>query len=69
MMEMMKWNHLPQPGGYYDQDPELLALWRVIFSERSAHQVREHEQQKKDMEAQKSRSGKAPPKRGRVAGR
>lgn len=57
-MENMKWNHLPAPGGMYDQDPELLELWDIIFRERSAHQDREQkeDQRKRESEARKTKS-------------
>jgi len=33
----MKWNHLPVDGGIYDQHPELLKQWRVIWEEKSKY--------------------------------
>lgn len=35
----MKWNHLPVAGGVYDQRPELLAQWEIIWDERAKHEA------------------------------
>ncbi len=46
----MKWSVLPVAGGLYDQHPDLLEQWSVIFSRRNAHeakQAREREQEAK----------------------
>jgi hypothetical protein len=47
----MKWAHLPIDGGMYDQDPELLRRFEIIFSEidkqdRSERDKREQEQKR-----------------------
>lgn len=37
----MKWAHLPNAGGLYDQDPVLLNKFKYIFSETSKHEAAE----------------------------
>lgn len=56
--ERMKWAHLPVAGGIYDQHPDLLAGFRVIW----AAQAEEADRQEKQRARQ---SGQRP----RVAGR
>jgi hypothetical protein len=46
LCESMKWNHLPEPGGLYAQDPELLEGFMYIFGARAEHQ--EAEEKKRD---------------------
>lgn len=36
--EKMEWNHLPVGGGIYDQHPELLKQWNVIWDERAQYE-------------------------------
>lgn len=60
LCEAMKWNHLPLAGGLYDQDPDLLDGFRIIFHERSVHEAAE--ERKRD--AEMNRNAKSP-KRGR----
>lgn len=62
MCESMKWAHLPNAGGLYDQDPELLHAFQVVFSERAEYQ---EAQEKKRQEEQRRKMGGP----GRVAGR
>jgi hypothetical protein len=50
LCEAMQWAHLPVAGGIYDQHPELLEQWKVIFEERG-----KYEQEKE------SNKGKSPP--------
>lgn len=50
ILEGMKWNHLPNPGGYYAQDPVLMDKFKVIFLERSVAQ----EEDRKKTERQNS---------------
>jgi len=54
----MKWTHLPVAGGLYDQDPERLRKFSIIFA---AQEKFEAEQRRK--EEAKNRCGR------RVAGR
>lgn len=37
----MKWAHLPVAGGLYDQDPDLLDGFQIIFFERAEHEAAE----------------------------
>lgn len=41
MCSNMKWAHLPVHGGVYDQDPELLRLWRIIWQKQAEHEAAE----------------------------
>lgn len=49
LCEGMKWAHLPNAGGLYDQDPELLDGFRIIFYERSKHEEAEAKKRKNEM--------------------
>lgn len=42
---MMKWNHLPWPGGLYDQHPKLLDDFYLIFVKKGEYEERKHKQQ------------------------
>lgn len=54
----MKWNHLPNAGGLYDQDPVLLDKFNYIFSELEKREEAERNKQKREAEqAQKKRGG------------
>jgi hypothetical protein len=37
----MRWAHLPVAGGLYDQDPELIRRFMVIFEARWAEEERQ----------------------------
>lgn len=59
MCSSMQWAHLPVPGGIYDQDPELLRCWRVIWSKQAEHQ--KAEDRKREMkQRQASQSSQSP---------
>ena len=45
MAKAMDFNHLPEAGGIYDQDPELLKQWTVIWGVEA--DVRRKEQDKR----------------------
>lgn len=62
LCEMMKWNHLPVPGGIYAQDVDLLEGFHYIFAMRAEYQEQEDKRREQDM---KRKSGG----QGRVAGR
>lgn len=49
----MKWSHLPVAGGLYDQHPQLLEEWEVIFSEVAAYES--EQEAKREQEAGRSR--------------
>lgn len=51
--ESMKWNHLPNPGGIYQQDPVLLAKFRIIWREKN---IAEEERQKEEERKAKAQS-------------
>lgn len=36
--EAMKWSHLPIHGGIYDQSPQLMDEWVIIFERRAAYE-------------------------------
>lgn len=50
----MKWAHLPEPGGLYDQHPDLIAKFEYIFAKRAEYQ----EAERKREEAKQKRGGK-----------
>jgi len=58
----MQWNHLPLPGGLYDQHPKFIDQIRYIFREKAAYE----EKQRKEDEAKRKRESGG---RGRVAGK
>lgn len=44
MCEGMKWNHLPVAGGIYDQHPELLRQWQIIWEEKANHDSKQNKE-------------------------
>ena len=42
----MKWNHLPVAGGIYDQDPDLLNGFQILFNERHIAEKEEEAREK-----------------------
>lgn len=59
LCESMKWSHLPIAGGLYDQDPDLLDGFMIIFAARAKHD----EEERKKEEAKRNR-GMGPSSRG-----
>lgn len=57
---MFKWNHLPNPGGIYDQNPRLLEDFLVIREIEVKEENRQREAQQKK---QKAPGAKAPRRR------
>lgn len=53
LCQNMKWSHLPVAGGLYDQHPQLLEEWEVIFSEVAAYEA--EQEAKREQEAGRSR--------------
>lgn len=51
MCQSMKWAHLPVAGGLYDQDPQLLDEWEIIF--RRVARKEEEERRKREAEARR----------------
>jgi hypothetical protein len=41
----MKWSHLPVAGGLYDQHPDLLDQWWVIFGAMAKKEAEERRKQ------------------------
>lgn len=52
--KQMRWAHLPVAGGLYDQHPELLDQWQVIFRLENERAAAEH--RKQQAEARKTQS-------------
>lgn len=61
LCEAMKWAHLPVAGGIYDQHPDLIADWRIIFGKRAEKEAKQQEEE--------ARRNKVNSKSPRVAGR
>lgn len=53
----MKWNHLPCAGGIYDQDPDLMDKFSIIFNMRNKHQADEQKKQQDEMKRNSGSSG------------
>jgi len=51
LCQKMEWNHLPVTGGVYEQDPELLRRWGIIFHELD----KKEEAERKKQDAQRKR--------------
>ena len=51
----MKFNHLPVAGGIYDQDPELLRRWRIIWQKQAEHEKSEAQKRKAEANRKKGR--------------
>lgn len=58
LLDGMKWSHLPNAGGLYDQDPKLLDDFRYIFAKRGEEQERERKKNEREANASKSRRNK-----------
>jgi len=68
LCEGMKWAHLPVAGGLYDQHPDLMDAFRIIFAARAKHDAEEREKDEQDRKRTMRSSGaKTGPRR--VAGR
>jgi len=49
LCENMKWAHLPEPGGIYNQHPDLVDGFEILFLERSKYQSeKEKEEERKN---------------------
>ena len=59
----MKWNHLPVAGGLNDQDPELLADFRVIFAAKAQWDTEQRKKQEAEMKKNKANSRVGRPRR------
>ncbi len=62
LCENMKWTHLPVAGGLYDQHPDLIDGFDIIFRARAKHEAEEQrkreEQTKQNQAKSKNRVGK-----------
>lgn len=56
LCEAMKWNHLPEAGGIYDQKPGLVDRFYYILAEKSKFESEEAKRQK--AESQSKGAGK-----------
>ena len=62
LCEGMKWSHLPVAGGLYDQDPDLIDGFKLIFGLRAEHEAEEARKREREM----NKNSRTP---SRVAGR
>lgn len=51
----MKWNHLPVPGGVYDQDPEFIDGIQLIFEAQGRKEKRDAAKREADARAAKAK--------------
>lgn len=51
----MNWAHLPVAGGIYDQDPELLRRWRIIWGKQAEKERAEQKKQKAEASRRRTR--------------
>ena len=58
MCESMKWNHLPNGGGLYEQDPDLLDGFLYIFGVRSEYEEKKNAE--RESEAKRAAKGQQP---------
>ena len=56
LCESMKWNHLPEAGGIYAQNPELLDGFRTIFSIRAKYEAEKEKKDEADRDRQMRQS-------------
>lgn len=54
----MEWTHLPRAGGIYDQHPDLLDAWDLIFAELAVEEKRKQKDRERDARKVKSQGGK-----------
>lgn len=57
LCESMKWSHLPEGGGIYDQSPELIDGFLTIFHARSKHEAEERAKKDREMGRNKRVAG------------
>ena len=58
----MKWTHLPNPGGLYNQHPKMLDDFMIIANAEATAEKARHAKQERERRA---KQGKSAPKRGR----
>jgi hypothetical protein len=54
--KQMRWAHLPLAGGLYDQHPELLDQWSVLFRLENEKALADHRKQQAEARRTQSRS-------------
>ena len=54
----LQWTHLPSAGGIYDQNPELLEKFRVIWSKQAEHEKAEQAKRKSEASRKNSRASR-----------
>lgn len=52
----MKWAHLPNAGGIYDQSPALLDDWSIIFQKQGEARQREADKQDRELAEAKAKA-------------
>jgi len=63
LCKAMEWNHLPASGGVFDQDPQLLVDWAIIWGIEAEAEERKQNKQKRDAERNaQTASSQAPPR-------
>ena len=55
LAKSMKFNHLPDEGGLYDQHPKLLEDWRYIMAEENKHEKAKRDEEEKKRESEMGR--------------
>lgn len=60
----MKWAHLPESGGLYNQDPDLLDKFNEIFAAVEAHEQKEAKKREEESKKMSKPNSKG---RGRAA--
>lgn len=53
----MSWTHLPNAGGIYDQDPELLDKFKILWSLQNEHEREKQARQKSEQNRKAGRRG------------
>lgn len=56
LCENMKWAHLPVAGGIYDQSPELIDKFMILFQTRNKKEAADH--RKREFELKQSQNNK-----------
>ena len=54
LCDAMKWNHLPERGGLYDQNPDLLDHFYYIFVEKSKEEAKQRAKSEKGNRSMRS---------------
>ncbi len=65
LCEAMKWNHLPNAGGLYDQHPDMLDDFHYIFQTRAEHEENERKKEEAKRKRDSAQAGRRTRSRGR----